>query len=124
MISIGFPYPLAMLPPIPRPDMSAAERDLRSQAAHLLRNVGLLHGNLIERDMICGKPGCRCSRGERHHVLHLHRRVGGRLRQLYVPRYIEAEVRRWVEQEHHLRELLARLWDLQWEKVRAMKKRR
>ena len=104
--------------------MSPVERELRAKAAQLLQGAGLLHGNLIERETVCGRAACRCTRGERHQVLHLHRRVGGKLLQLYVPRYLEETVRRWLAQEQALREVLAELWALQWEKVRSMKTRK
>ena len=111
-------------PELARLEMSAAERDLRSKAAQLLQGAGLLRGTLIERDKTCGNPACRCAEGERHHVLYLHRRADGKLRHLYVPRYLEDVVRRWIAQDHELTDVLGKLWDLEWEKIRSMKTRR
>lgn len=113
-----------MKPELNRSEMPPAERDLRARAAQLLQGAGLLHGNLIERETVCGRAACRCTRGERHQVLHLYRRSGGKLLQLYVPRYLEETVRRWVAQDHELRDVLAQLSDVEWEKVRSMKKRK
>jgi hypothetical protein len=113
-----------MKPELNRNEMPPAERDLRARAAQLLQGAGLLHGNLIERETVCGNPTCKCTRGERHQVLHLHRRRGGKLHQLYIPRYLEETVRRWLAQDHELREVLAQLADVEWEKVRAMKTRK
>lgn len=111
-------------PELSRLEMSVAERELRSKAAQMLQGAGLLRGTLIERDTLCGRAECRCARGERHHVLHLHRRFDGKMRQLYVPRYLEEVVRRWVAQEHELSDVLGRLWEIEWEKIRSMKTRK
>ena len=113
-----------MKPDLNRAEMSPVERDLRARAAQLLQGAGLLHGNLFERAVVCGYPTCKCARGERHQVLHLHRRRDGKLLQLYIPRYLEETVRRWLAQERELREVLAELADMAWEKVRSMKKRK
>jgi len=113
-----------MKPDLTRSEMSPAERELRARAAQLLQGAGLLHGNLIERETVCGKATCRCTRGERHQVLHLYRRVDGKLLQMYVPRYLEETVRRWVAQDHELREVLTELWALEWERLRSLKTRK
>jgi hypothetical protein len=111
-------------PDLHRAEMSPAERELRARATQLLQGAGLLHGNLIERETVCGRPTCRCTKGERHQVLHLYRRLKGRRLQLYVPRYLEETVRRWIAQDQELREVLAQLWELEWEKLRSMKTRK
>ena len=113
-----------MKPELTRNEMSPVERDLRARAAQLLQGAGLLHGNLFELEKVCGHPTCKCARGERHQVLHLHRRRGGKLHQLYIPRYLEEKVRHWVVQDHKLREILGQLSDLVWEQVRSMKTRK
>lgn len=47
----------------------------------------MLAGTVIADFVRCGKPGCRCRRGERHGPYFYHTfREGGRLRRLYVPR--------------------------------------
>lgn len=113
-----------MKPELSRSAMPPAERELRARAVQLLQGEGLLHGNLIDRETVCGNPACRCARGERHQVLHLYRRSGGKLHQLYIPRYLEETVRRWVAKDHELRDVLAKLSEVEWEKVRAMKTRK
>jgi len=43
--------------------MSARERELRSVLNRLLSRQGLIHGTLLSRQRVCGKPNCRCARG-------------------------------------------------------------
>ena len=54
-----------------RAKLSAAERNFRSQFARLALNRWFLRGSLSERLGKCGKPNCRCTRGELHKSLYL-----------------------------------------------------
>lgn len=45
----------------------------------------LIRGVLLTRARVCGKPGCRCTRGERHVSKVLSVGVGGAIRQVHVP---------------------------------------
>jgi len=112
-----------MKPEIPRTGMSASERRLRNRAAQMLGGDGLLHGSLVERRRVCGKPNCHCVEGERHRALMLTVRSPGRTEQIHIPRHLEDTVRRWVDQDHELRDLLAELAYLHAEKIRDLKTR-
>ena len=106
---------------INRGAMSAQERRLRSRAAQLLANAGVLHGSLVVRKRRCGKPNCHCVDGEGHRGLVLTVRREGRTEQIHIPRHLESTVQRWVEQDHQLRDLLADLAHLHTEKIRDLK---
>jgi len=110
-----------MKPEIARNKMSAAERRLRNRSAQLLDGAGLLHGSVVERFRRCGKPNCHCVEGEKHRGLVLTVRSGGRTEQIHIPRHLEATVRRWVDQDHAVRDLLAELSTLHAEKIRNLK---
>jgi hypothetical protein len=98
--------------------MSAPERELRSAMNRLLSQGGVIHGTLIQRQRVCGKPNCRCARGQRHESLYLVVTEGRKLRQLYVPAEWEATVREWIENYQAARQLMDGLSSLHWEKVR------
>jgi hypothetical protein len=98
--------------------MSVPERQARSALARLVTQRGLLRGNLLERRRVCGKPTCKCARGELHANLYLVFSEGGKLRQLFVPRTWEARVRQWVADYHDARRLLEELSRLYFEKLR------
>lgn len=78
--------------------MSDAERRQRSRCMQLLREAGLLRGSLFVRERRCGKPTCRCAKGEGHPGLVVQFKDERRTRQIHVPKAMEAEIRVWVEQ--------------------------
>jgi hypothetical protein len=112
-----------MKPEIPRLAMSPEERDLRSRLTALLHGAGILHGTLVERHQVCGKPSCRCAEGEKHRALVLSVRRDRKLEQIYVPASLERTVRRWLEQAHRAQDLLREISRVHVEKIREEKKR-
>lgn len=101
-----------------RTQLSEAERRLRSQLAQLITGFGYVRGTLSVREKVCGKVNCRCARGETHRALYLVASENGKLKQLYVPRSLEAEARGWVESYQKIRQLLEELSRRQWEKLK------
>jgi len=104
--------------PLSRSAMTACERAWRSQLTQIVAGHGLLHGTLQERRQTCGKPTCRCARGQKHLALYLVVRQQGQLRQLYVPKDWEERVRQWVANDQALRGLLRELSEAYWQRVR------
>jgi hypothetical protein len=72
------------------------ERQARSRLAQLLHQRPLLIGSLVSMDRVCGKPGCKCARGELHPGLYLSLRVGEKRKMIHVPQSLEVKVRQWV----------------------------
>jgi hypothetical protein len=70
------------------------------------------------REKSCGKPTCRCARGEKHPALYLVASEGGKLRQLFIPRSLEDETRECVEAYQKIRELLEELSQIYWDKLK------
>jgi hypothetical protein len=104
---------------ISRTGMSAPERQARSRLVQLLSQPrGILRGSLLVRRRVCGKPGCKCARGQKHESLYLVITDKGRTRQLYVPKDFEPLVRRWVQDYHQARELMEEISRIYWDKVR------
>lgn len=98
--------------------MSVPERQARSALARLVSQRGLLRGNLLQRRRACGKPTCKCARGELHASRYLVFSAGGKLQQLFVPKTWEARVRLWVADYHDARRLLEELSHLYFGKLR------
>lgn len=81
---------------------SLSVAEIRRERARLARRLGrrgeILKGSLVMRATRCGRPGCKCARGEKHGpYLYVSVFRGGRTRSVYVPQHLEGEVRRWVE---------------------------
>jgi hypothetical protein len=92
-----------------RTHMSARERELRSAINCILSQQGLIHGTLITRKRVCGKSNCRCAKGQLHESLYLVATEGGKSRQMYVPRELEAPVRQWIDHYTQARQILDEL---------------
>lgn len=104
-------------PRISRARMSPEERHLRSQLVQLLSSVGFMRATLNPRQKVCGKPGCRCARGEKHSALYVVVSEDGKPRQLFVPHSLEPQARQWVASYQRIRELLEELSRLYWDKL-------
>ena len=62
--------------------------------AKLLETLPKIGKGTIHRQWVrCGKPRCRCRRGEPHEAFYLFFRVDGKLRKRYVPKSDVAAVR-------------------------------
>ena len=108
----------ACMPDIPKARMSRQERELRSRLAQLLTRTAVVRGSLSVREKSCGKPTCRCARGEKHRAVYLVASEQGKLRQLFIPRSLEADARECVEAYQRIRELLEELSRLHWGKLK------
>ena len=69
----------------------------------LLGRSVLLKGTLIEVQRTCGKPRCKCARGEKHTCRQLSASVEGKTRTWNVPRRYLARVKRLTENYRRFR---------------------
>ena len=68
----------------------------------------MMAGSLVEQYVSCGKPGCRCARGQKHGPLYyLYWKEQGRSRSLYVPREKVSELRRQIQNYRRFQTQLA-----------------
>lgn len=115
---------MTMKPEVPKPSMSPQERRVRSRASQILASSGILHGTLSVRHQVCGKPNCRCTRGHKHRTLVLVVRDQGSTQQIQIPARLEDTVRRWLEQDREIRELLLEISGFHQDRVLKMKRKR
>ena len=106
-----------------RSSLSAAERDLRSRIAQLLHSRWLLHATLAPRQRRCGKPNCRCTRGQPHASLYIVQSRQGQPRQLYVPPHRESRVRQAVADYQQLQQLLEEVSELEWKRLQSRREK-
>lgn len=100
-----------------RSQRSTPERHARSRLAQLITQEPFLRGSLVERSRPCGKPTCRCQRGQLHRSLYLATRHNGRRALLYIPRALEETVRQWVQNGRRLRQQLQDVHQLQLDRL-------
>lgn len=100
-----------------RAHLSREERELRSRLTQLVRSGGLMRGNLVTMRNTCGKPGCKCQRGEKHQSLYLAQSRRGKHRMRYIPRIWHLRIRTWVECYQEIQGILESLSEQYWEKL-------
>ncbi len=100
-----------------RKGMAAEERTVRSKLAQLIGDKGFVRGTLVVRERACGKPNCRCVRGEKHVGKYLVMSDGGKKRQLFIPEEMEAKVLRWLDNYQQAKESLEEICNINWAKL-------
>jgi len=80
----------------PRNHLPDLERRARSRLTQILHEKPFVLGSLVTMKRTCGKPGCKCTRGELHPGLYLALRVAGRRKMIHVPQSMQQPVRQWV----------------------------
>lgn len=106
---------------MPRSSLSASERHARSRAAQLVHSYPLLRGTLSVRTRQCGKPTCRCTRGQLHVSVYLVQSHNGELRQVCIPKDWEDRIRQAVHNYQQMQRLLEEISELEWKRLRERK---
>ncbi|HZY31527.1 MAG TPA: DUF6788 family protein [Candidatus Methylomirabilis sp.] len=96
---------------LPRTALPPKHREIYSRLRLLLKEPGLLRGNLVEMRRRCGKKSCRCEGDPeaRHLSLYLGLSLNGKHRMLYIPAEWEPQVREWVARYSEVRQLLEKI---------------
>ena len=94
-----------------RSHLTARERDARSRMARIVHQEPFLCGSLVSMNRVCGKPHCKCARGERHPALCLSIRVRGKRKMIHIPKPWETTIRAWVGNYRDLKRLMDRVSD-------------
>ena len=79
----------------------------------------MIAGSFVTLARTCGKPTCRCARGEKHEGKYLSRSDGGRTRLAYVPAGDELDVAPKAERYRRFRQARAALMKLAAEAAQA-----
>ena len=103
--------------------MNPLRRTLETNQLKLLQRMAPLHpwmeGSLVSTSRFCGKKNCACHHGGiKHPVLYVTWKEKGKTVSLYIPRKLENDVRRWVQNYRKLKELTRGVSDIQKQIVR------
>ena len=104
-----------------------AVAEIRRRRSLLARRLGrrgeLMRGSLARLYVRCGRKDCRCAQGERHGpYLYVSVFQGRRTKSVYVPRHLEGEVLRWVENARGVHEDVVEITRLNAELLRRARK--
>jgi hypothetical protein len=86
-------------------DLAKLLKERKQLMRRLPRGGRILKGCLVEMFRVCGKPNCRCLKGEKHRALCLSRRKDGKTATTYIPAAYEQTVRRAVDRYRTLLEV-------------------
>lgn len=73
------------------------ERNRKEVFRKMPKTDKIIKGTLVLMHNKCGKPNCKCKKGERHICLALSRYVKGKTKMTYIPKVIEKEAREFVQ---------------------------
>jgi len=68
------------------------ERKARSKATQLIHDKPLIVGGVVEMSNTCGKPNCKCTRGEKHKSWCISLRQKEKRKMIHIPHACEKEV--------------------------------
>ena len=98
------------------------ERNARSRAAKLIHDSPFVMGSLVEMANTCGKPKCKCTRGEKHKSWCLAVRDQEKRKMLHIPHELEKEVFQWVNNYRELRKQMETISQANVERITVFKK--
>lgn len=104
--------------PLIRPNLSPAERSLRSRIAQLVSSHWFLRGTLSDRSSKCGKPNCHCAKGDGHPSVYLVQSHAGKFRQFCVPKPWQPHVRQAVTDYQEMQRLIDHVSELEWSRLK------
>lgn len=75
-----------------RQHLPQQERLARSRVTKLIHDMPFVAGGLVKMTRTCGKPNCKCARGNKHESWCLAVRYQGKRKMLHVPHELENTV--------------------------------
>lgn len=89
------------------------QREHTRLVQRMLKSRGMVKGSVITLVRRCGKPGCKCNRGEKHKSKYLSISDGGKTRMIYLKPGMEIKVGEVAERYRRFRSARARLVKVQ-----------
>ena len=87
--------------------------ELYSQQKLLLKELhsmgNMIKGSLTTMTRLCGKPNCKCTRGERHQGLFLSYNINQKSFLIYLPKKLREKVITWVNNHKRLNQIVDEL---------------
>jgi hypothetical protein len=103
-----------------RRSLLGLSEEVRGLIGPFLSDTGVIKGSVYELKRKCGKPGCKCTRGELHRSMVVSDSEKGHKRLRIIPRGFLVEVRAKVGRYRRLRRCRARLVEVHKEMLKVM----
>lgn len=103
--------------------MKSLKQTLEAKRFKSLQKINTLlpwiEGSLVSTSRFCGKKNCICHHeGPKHPVVYVTWKEKGKTISLYVPRRMEKEVIRWVQNYKKLKDLIREISEIQKQIIR------
>jgi len=95
-------------------------REIKGLVEPLFSDRPVIKGTVYELKRRCGKPGCKCARGELHARMVVSASEGGKTRLQVIPHGFVVEVQAKVRRYQELRRVRARLGEIYREMLKVM----
>lgn len=105
-----------------RTALTDKERKVRSRATQLIHDKPLIVGGMVEVARTCGKPNCKCTRGEKHKSWCVSLRHKGKRKMIHIPRACEKEIFEGVKAYQTLWEQMGIISDASLERILSSRK--
>ena len=105
-----------------RSHLSERERRWASKLISLLNQGRVLKGTTYVLRNTCGKPNCKCARGEKHETLYAARSREGKRLARSIPKPLRDQVLKWIERHNEIDKLLDQLSDASWQELEKLSK--
>jgi hypothetical protein len=73
------------------------EREVRSKLTKLINYSQFIKGGVVTSGRKCGKPQCKCTKGEKHLSTYLSIKHNGKRQMVCVPKQFKKDVHAWVK---------------------------
>ena len=81
------------------------KRMMQSRIKKMQAAGPVLAASLVEIARICGREGCKCTRGEKHTGNYITFKIEGKTRTVYVPKDLLCEVKAWIAEHRRMKKL-------------------
>lgn len=92
-----------------RQQISRLEREHARLVQRMLKSTNMVKGSVVTLSRTCGKPGCKCTRGEKHTSKYLSISAGNKTRMVYLKPGMEMPISQAVDRYRRFRQARARL---------------
>jgi hypothetical protein len=104
-------------------DMKGLKQSLEAKRVKPIRKINTLipwvEGSFVSTYRFCGKKNCICHHGgSKHPVVYVTWKEKGKTVSLYVPRRLERDVRRWVQNYKKVKDLIREVSEIQKQIIR------
>ena len=71
-----------------------------------------IRGSLVIMNRFCGKPNCRCQKGQKHKAVYLSQSYKGKTRMIYIPHHVVKKTAEYIKNYLKTKEILNNLSDI------------